>query len=153
MSDVADRIAAALAGTWEVLGLAGEGGMAMVFRARSVSGGSDVAIKVFRPELSTRLAEARFQREVEISRELSHQSIIPVIASGAADGLLYFVMPFIEGETLAARIEREGSLPLDEALHIAEEVGEALAYAHAANESSRTPLPVPSPDLHNGDKG
>jgi serine/threonine-protein kinase len=132
MSDVADRIAGALAGTWEVLGIAGEGGMAVVFRARGVSDGSDVAIKVFRPELSSRLAEARFQREVEIARELSHPGIVAVIESGVADGLLYFVMPYIEGETLAKRIDREGSLPLDEALRIAGEAGDALAYAHSA---------------------
>lgn len=116
--------------------------MAHVFRARRVGGGPDVAIKVFRPELSSHLTEARFHREVRISEELEHPGIVPVVESGAADGLLYFVMPFVEGETLAQRLEREGSLPVEDALRITAEVGAALAHAHAAGYIHRDVKPT-----------
>lgn len=140
LDDVAVRVAAALAERYEILGLAGEGGMALVFRGRSAEG-RDVAIKVFRPELSSQLTEARFLREAEIAGKLEHQGIVPVLESGTADDLLYFVMPYIEGGTLAARLRQEGPLPIDDVLRVTREVGAALSHAHEAGYIHRDVKP------------
>jgi tetratricopeptide (TPR) repeat protein len=130
VNDVLERLTAAVADRYEVLGRAGDGGMAVVFRARDIHRDTDVAIKVYRPELSSSLTEARFLREVRISTDLDHPGIVPVLDSGSADGLLYFVMPFISGETLRERLDRTGPLSVDDALAITATVGDALAHAH-----------------------
>jgi serine/threonine-protein kinase len=109
----------------------GEGGMATVYLATDVKHHRHVAVKVMRPDLAATLGAERFLREVEIAAQLNHPNILPVHDSGNADGVLYYVMPYVDGESLHERIKRETQLPVDEALRIAREVGEALAYAHS----------------------
>jgi serine/threonine-protein kinase len=105
--------------------------MATVYLAEDVRHHRPVAIKVLHAELSAVLGPERFLKEIELTASLQHPHILPLFDSGNADGLLYYVMPFVEGETLRDRLERETQLPVDEALGIAREVADALAYAHA----------------------
>ncbi len=108
----------------------GAGGMATVYRARDLRHDRDVAVKVMYPGLAAHVGAERFLREIKIAANLTHPHIVPVFDSGSADGRLFFVMPFIDGETLRARLQRDGQLPLDEALGYARDVAEALDYAH-----------------------
>jgi TolB-like protein/tRNA A-37 threonylcarbamoyl transferase component Bud32 len=124
------RIRKALSGSYQVDRVLGEGGMATVYLAEDVKHRRKVAVKVMRSEMTATLGAERFLREVEISAQLTHPHILPVYDSGAAEGVLYYVMPYVEGESLQQRIKREGQLPVDDALRIAREVAEALAYAH-----------------------
>jgi serine/threonine-protein kinase len=134
-TEVADiaRLRAAIAGSYRIERALGEGGMAVVYLAEDLKHHRKVAIKVMRPELGATLGSDRFLREVEISAQLTHPHILPVFDSGAVHGVLYYVMPFVEGESLQQRITREGPLPVDDALRIAREVADALAYAHERN--------------------
>ena len=126
------RVRRALAGRgYMVDRVLGEGGMATVYLATDAKHRRQVAVKVMRPELAATLGAERFLREVEIAAQLSHPHILPVHDSGDAEGVLYYVMPYVEGESLHDRIRRETQLPVDEALRIAREVAEALAYAHS----------------------
>jgi len=109
----------------------GRGGMATVYLARDLRHRRLVAIKVLYPELSATLGAERFLREIELTASLQHPHILPLFDSGTADGLLYYVMPYVQGESLGARLAREGPLAVDEAVRIACEVAEALAYAHS----------------------
>jgi serine/threonine-protein kinase len=129
ISEIA-RVRKALAATYAIERVVGEGGMATVYLATDLKHRRQVAVKVMRPELAATLGADRFLREVEIAAQLSHPHILPVHDSGDAGGILYYVMPYVEGESLHERIRRETSLPVDEALRIAREVTEALAYAH-----------------------
>jgi TolB-like protein/tetratricopeptide (TPR) repeat protein/tRNA A-37 threonylcarbamoyl transferase component Bud32 len=129
ISEIA-RVRKALAATYAIERVLGEGGMATVYLATDLKHRRQVAVKVMRPELAATLGADRFLREVEIAAQLSHPHILPVHDSGDAGGILYYVMPYVEGESLHERIRRETSLPVDEALRIAREVSEALAYAH-----------------------
>jgi serine/threonine-protein kinase len=104
--------------------------MAVVFRARDAKHGRDVAIKVLRPEIAPSLGTERFLREIQLEARLQHPHILPLHDSGEAAGLLYYVMPFVRGESLRERLRRDKQLPLDEAYAIAGEVAEALAHAH-----------------------
>jgi len=104
--------------------------MSVVYLARDLKNQRNVAIKVLRPELTKSIGTKRFVREVKIAANLEHPNILPLFDSGDADGLLYYTMPLVEGESLRDRIERDGALPLEDALQIAREVGDALAYAH-----------------------
>jgi serine/threonine-protein kinase len=108
----------------------GRGGMAAVYRAHDRKHARPVALKVLLPEVAALVGTERFLREIETAARLNHPHVLPLHDSGEAEGLLYFVMPFMEGETLRARLEREGRLPLADALGIAAEVGGALEYAH-----------------------
>jgi len=110
----------------------GEGGAATVYLARDIRHERNVAIKVFRPDLAQTLGVDRFTREIRTAANLNHPHILTVLDSGTADGLLYYVMPFAEGESLRARIAREGGLPVGDAVRILREVADALATAHAA---------------------
>ena len=123
---------AALAGQYEFMGEIGQGGMATVYLARDVRHSSKVAIKVLRPELAALTGGARFTREIQITASLQHPSILPLLGSGEAAGIAYYVMPFVEGESLAQRLKRETRLPLDEAVRLVAEVADGLAHAHAA---------------------
>ena len=125
------RVRKALSSTYSIERVLGEGGMATVYLATDLKHRRQVAVKVMRPELAATLGAERFLREVEIAAQLSHPHILPMHDSGDAGGILYYVMPYVEGESLHERIRRETSLPVDEALRIAREVAEALAYAHA----------------------
>ncbi|MBC7894012.1 MAG: serine/threonine-protein kinase [Cytophagaceae bacterium] len=109
----------------------GQGGMATVYLAEDVRHRRKVALKVLHPELSAVLGPERFLKEIELTASLQHPHILPLFDSGSAEGQLYYVMPFVEGETLRARLERETQLPIDDALRIAREVADALHYAHA----------------------
>lgn len=105
--------------------------MATVFRAQDERHGRPVAVKVLHPELGEALGAERFLREVQITARLAHPHILPLLDSGEADGLLYYVMPFVEGESLRERLDREGELSIAEATRLAREVADALAYAHS----------------------
>ncbi|HKT60981.1 MAG TPA: serine/threonine-protein kinase [Gemmatimonadales bacterium] len=109
----------------------GRGGMATVYLAREVAGGRPVAVKAMHPELASALGLERFRREMGIVGSLSHPGIVPLLDSGRADTLLYYVMPYVEGESLHDRLERERRLPTDEAVRIARQVADALSYAHS----------------------
>jgi len=108
----------------------GRGGMALVYLARDTRHERFVALKTLRPEIAVALGRERFLREIKIAARLQHPNILPVYDSGDAGGTLYYVMPFVEGESLRDRLDREPQLPVDDALQIAHEVAEALAYAH-----------------------
>jgi serine/threonine protein kinase/TolB-like protein/tetratricopeptide (TPR) repeat protein len=127
------RVRKALAGEYQIERVLGEGGMATVYLATDTKHHRKVAVKVMHPDMAATLGADRFLREVEISAQLTHPHILPVYDSGAAAGLLYYVMPYVEGESLQQRMQREGQLPVDDALKIAREVAEALAYAHERN--------------------
>ena len=108
----------------------GQGGMATVYLAQDLKHERKVAIKVLRPELSVSLGADRFLREIRVAANLQHPNILGLYDSGEASGLLYYVMPFIEGESLRDRLNREQQLPIQDALQITREAAEALAYAH-----------------------
>ena len=131
LDDVLDRLARALDGAYAVERRIGSGGMATVYLARDVRHGRRVALKVLHAELSAVIGPERFLKEIELTASLQHPNILPLFDSGDADGLLYYVMPYVDGETLRARLERETQLPVDDALRLATETADALAYAHA----------------------
>ncbi len=130
MADPLARLQAALAERYTIERELGRGGMATVYLARDLKHGRLVAIKVLRPEIAAALGPERFLREIEVAARLTHPHILPLHDSGAAQGSLYYVMPYIEGESLRDRLEREGQLPLEDALRITREVASALGYAH-----------------------
>jgi serine/threonine-protein kinase len=105
--------------------------MATVYLAHDLKHQRDVAIKVLHPDLGAALGGERFLSEVRTTARLQHPHILPLLDSGEADGLLYYVMPYVTGETLRARLERERQLPIDDALRIAREAADALGAAHA----------------------
>jgi len=105
--------------------------MAVVYLAEDLKHRRQVALKILRPELAAALGPERFLREIEIAAGLHHPHILPLYDSGDADGTLYYVMPFVEGESLRARLEREKQLPIADALRVAREVADALSYAHS----------------------
>jgi formylglycine-generating enzyme required for sulfatase activity/aminoglycoside phosphotransferase (APT) family kinase protein len=125
-----DRMARALAGRYQLERELGHGGMGTVFLAADLKLGRRVAIKVLPPNTRASLGDERFQREVRLVAALSHPHIVPLFEADEADDCLYYVMEYIEGETLADRLRREGPLPLDDALRIVREIGDALQYAH-----------------------
>src|SRR5947207_9051954 len=114
----------------------GRGGMATVFLAEDLKHGRRVAIKVLSPELSSSIDSDRFKREIQIAARLSHPHILPVFDSGDANGLLYYTMPFVEGESLRKRLDREMQLSIEDALGITAEVADALSYAHSLDRMS-----------------
>src|SRR5438067_8404317 len=128
-----DALGAALAGRYEIEREVGRGGMATVYLARDVRHERPVALKVLSPELGAVLGVDRFLSEIRVTANLQHPNLLPLFDSGEADGLLFYVMPFVEGETLRARLDREKQLPIDEAVRIATAVAGALDYAHRHN--------------------
>jgi len=131
MTDPPDRLKAALADRYALEREIGRGGMATVWLAQDVKHHRKVAVKVLDPELAQTLGAGRFLREVETAANLQHPHILPLHDSGEADGFLYYVMPYVEGESLRDRLNREKQLPVDDALQISREVADALSYAHA----------------------
>ena len=131
MSETAVRLADALADRYRIERGLGEGGMATVYLAEDVRHGRKVALKVLRPELLAAGGHERFLREVRTTANLRHPHILPLFDSGEAAGSLFYVMPYVEGESVRDRLRRETHLPLAEALRIAGEVADALSYAHA----------------------
>lgn len=130
MSDPLDSLKAALEGRYQIEGLLGEGGMATVYLANDLRHHRQVAIKILKSELTASLGPERFLREVRLTAGLDHPHIVPLLDSGEAGGFLYYVMPFVEGESLRDRLNREKQLPLDDAFRIARQVADALDYAH-----------------------
>ena len=130
MSDVITRLNAALEARYRVERELGEGGMATVYLADDLKHERKVALKVLKPELAAVVGAERFLAEIKTTANLQHPHILPLFDSGEADGFLFYVMPYVEGETLRERIERERQLPVDEALGIATSVANALQHAH-----------------------
>jgi predicted ATPase/class 3 adenylate cyclase/tRNA A-37 threonylcarbamoyl transferase component Bud32 len=125
-----DRLKTALANRYRVERELGRGGMATVYLAQDLKHERRVAIKVLKPELAAVIGPERFLREIKVTAQLNHPHILPLLDSGDADGLLYYVMPFAEGESLQDRLSRETQLPVKDALRIVREVADALDYAH-----------------------
>ena len=126
-----NRLAAALADRYRIERELGQGGMATVYLAHDLRHDRHVAIKVLHPELAAALGSERFLSEIKTTARLQHPHILPLLDSGEADGLLFYVMPYVSGETLRARLERERQLPIADALRIAREAADALGAAHA----------------------
>jgi tRNA A-37 threonylcarbamoyl transferase component Bud32 len=130
MSDGAERLGAALEGRYRLERQLGQGGMATVYLAQDLKHDRQVAIKVLKPELAAVLGADRFVQEIKTTAALQHPHILPLFDSGSADGFLYYVMPYIEGETLRTRLDRDKQLGIEEAVRITREVADALDYAH-----------------------
>jgi serine/threonine-protein kinase len=131
--DSVARLRAALANRYTIERELGAGGMATVYLADDVKHHRKVAVKVLRPELAAALGPGRFLREVEIAARLNHPHILALYDSGEADGFLYYVMPYVAGESLRQKLKREKQLTLEEALRITQQVASALGHAHAQN--------------------
>jgi serine/threonine-protein kinase len=125
-----ERLNVALGGRYRIERQLGEGGMATVYLAEDLKHDRSVALKVLKPELAAVVGAERFLAEIKTTANLQHPNILPLFDSGQADGLLFYVMPYVEGETLRDRLDREHQLPVDEAVRIATHVAQALDYAH-----------------------
>ena len=130
MTDSLSRLTSALTDRYSIERELGAGGMATVYLAHDVRHDRSVALKVLRPELAAILGGERFLKEIRLTANLQHPHILGLHDSGEADGLVYYVMPYVEGESLRQRLTREHQLPIDDALRIATEVAGALDYAH-----------------------
>src|SRR5215203_1835154 len=130
MTDLPDHLRAVLADRYRIERALGRGGMATVFLAHDLRHDRPVALKVLHPELAATLGPERFQREIKLAAGLQHPHILPVHDSGEAGGSLYYIMPYVEGESLRTRLSRQGELPVHDAVKILLEVTDALAYAH-----------------------
>ena len=148
--DEIDRLRTSLADRYAVERALGAGGMATVYLAEDLKHHRKVALKVFRPELASALGPDRFLREIEIAARLNHPHIVALYDSGIADGVLYYVMPYIRGESLREKLERESQLPIEEALTIARQVASALEHAHAQGLIHRDVKPA-NVLLHEGE--
>jgi len=126
----AERLSAALADRYRIERELGQGGMATVYLARDLKHERDVAIKVLKPELAAVLGADRFVTEIKTTAALQHPNILPLFDSGEAGGFLYYVMPYVEGETLRTKLDRETQLGVDESVKLVSEVADALQYAH-----------------------
>lgn len=131
MTDSLTRLTAALADRYRIERELGQGGMATVYLAEDLKHHRKVALKVLRPELAAGVGPQRFLREIDLAAQLQHPNILPLHDSGTAGEFLYYVMPYVEGDSLADRLAREGELPVSEAVRILIEIADALAYAHA----------------------
>jgi serine/threonine protein kinase/tetratricopeptide (TPR) repeat protein len=127
-----ERLTTALANRYRIERELGAGGMATVYLAHDVKHDRQVAVKVLRPELAAAIGAERFLAEIKVMANLQHPNLVPLFDSGEADGLLFYVMPFIQGESLRDRLTRDGQLPVEEALQLTREITDALAYAHKA---------------------
>ena len=130
MSDAPSRLTAALADRYRIERELGQGGMATVYLAHDLKHDRQVALKVLRPELAAMLGADRFVIEIRTTAALQHPHILPLFDSGTADGFLFYVMPYIQGETLRSKLDRESQLGIDESVRIATDVADALDYAH-----------------------
>ena len=130
MSDPVTRLNAALEGRYAIERELGEGGMATVYLADDIKHERKVALKVLKPELAAVVGAERFLAEIKVTANLQHPNILPLHDSGEADGFLFYVMPYVEGDTLKDRLDREHQLPVADAVDIATDMAEALDYAH-----------------------
>ncbi|MFN8575035.1 MAG: protein kinase [Gemmatimonadaceae bacterium] len=131
MSQQLDDLRQTLVGRYEIVAEVGQGGFATVYSAKDLRHGSLVAIKVLRPELGAALGALRFTREIQITAQLQHPNILPLLDSGDVNGIPYYVMPFVEGESLDRRLQREGQLAIGDAVKLVAEIADGLSYAHA----------------------
>ncbi|MDQ3515563.1 MAG: serine/threonine protein kinase, partial [Gemmatimonadota bacterium] len=129
-ADLRATLQESLGAVYEIEKELGGGGMSRVFLARETALGRRVVIKVLPPELAASVNADRFKREIQMAAQLQHSCIVPVLATGMAAGLPYFTMPFVEGESLRAKLDREGELPLPEVIRYTRDVLEALSHAH-----------------------
>jgi serine/threonine protein kinase/Flp pilus assembly protein TadD len=150
MSDLQAGLAAGLADRYRFDREVGRGGMATVYLAQDLKHRRPVAVKVLHPHLAANVGSERFLREIEIAAGLTHPHILTLIDSGNIDGRLYYVMPFIEGESLRGRMTRDARLPIEEALEITRQVAGALAYAHSRGVVHRDVKPE-NVMLHQGE--
>src|SRR5262249_25529762 len=130
MTDTPGRLASALVDRYRIDRELGQGGMATVYLAEDLKHGRRVALKVLHPELAAVLGGERLLAEIRTTAHPQHPNIPQLCASGSADGLLYYVMPLVDGEALRHRLEREKQLPIEEAIRVARGVAAALDYAH-----------------------
>ena len=142
MSDPVVRLNAALEGRYSIERKLGEGGMATVYLADDLKHERKVALKVLKPELAAVVGAERFLSEIKVTANLNHPHILPLHDSGEADGFLFYVMPYVEGESLRDRLDREKQLPVDEAVRIATAVANALDHAHRHNVIHRDIKPA-----------
>ncbi|HXH28866.1 MAG TPA: serine/threonine-protein kinase, partial [Candidatus Polarisedimenticolia bacterium] len=149
MSSPTDRLASALADRYRIERQLGQGGMATVYLAEDLKHDRKVAIKVLRPELAAVLGADRFVQEIKTTAQLQHPHILPLFDSGDADGFLYYVMPYIQGETIRDKLNRETQFGIDDAVKITTEVADALDYAHQNGVIHRDIKPE-NILLHNG---
>jgi serine/threonine-protein kinase len=126
-----EQLRNALAGRYDVEREIGKGGMATVYLARDLRHDRRVALKLLNPDLGALLGVERFLSEIKVTAQLQHPNLLPLFDSGEADGHLFYVMPYVEGETLRARLEREKQLPIDEAIRMSVAIANALDYAHS----------------------
>ena len=133
MTEITARLSTALADRYQLERHIGEGGMATVYLAEDLRHKRKVAVKVLRPELAAVLGAERFVQEITTTANLQHPHILPLFDSGEADSFLYYVMPFIDGETLRDKLNRETQLGIDEAVNITTAIAEALDYPHRQN--------------------
>ena len=131
MSGLLARLSASLADRYRIERELGAGGMATVYLAHNLKHDRQVAVKVLKPELGEVLGAERFLSEIKVTANLQHPNLLPLFDSGEADGLLYYVMPYIEGETLRARLQREQQLPVDDVIRLVTLMAAALDFAHA----------------------
>jgi serine/threonine-protein kinase len=130
MPDITSRLSAALEGRYVIERELGQGGMATVYLAHDVKHDRKVALKVLRPELAAVIGAERFLQEIKVTANLQHSHILPLYDSGAADGFLYYVMPYVEGETLRTKLDKEKQLGVDNAIAVARGIAGALEHAH-----------------------
>src|SRR5512133_859579 len=124
------RLRDSLSGTYTIDRELGRGGMSTVYLAQDAKHERLVALKVLHPDLAATLGPDRFLREIKLAARLNHPHILPLFDSGSADGMLYYVMPYVEGESLRERLDRENKIPIDEAIRITQGIASALDYAH-----------------------
>jgi tetratricopeptide (TPR) repeat protein len=130
LAELLERLQAAIGDTYRVERELGGGGMSRVFLAEEVELARQVVIKVLPPDMAAGVSKERFHREIQLAAKLQHPHVVPLLTAGASGDLLYYVMPFIQGESLRVKLAREGELPVSEAVQILGEVVDALAYAH-----------------------
>jgi len=128
--NIPEALSAALAGDYDLIRELGEGGMAVVYLATDLKHNRRVAIKVLKSDLAAVVGEERFLDEIRTTANLQHPNILPLFDSGAVDGLLFYAMPYVEGETLREKLKREVQLPVEEAVDLARKIASALDYAH-----------------------
>src|SRR5438094_3294310 len=131
MGDLLARLQSALGDPYRIERELGGGGMSHVFLAKETALGRSVVVKVLPPEMAAGVNIERFRREIQLAASLQHPHIVPVLAAGQSGDLLYYTMPLVEGESLRAKLAREGELPVSETIRVLADVADALAYAHA----------------------
>src|SRR6266536_563581 len=130
-NELAQRLQRVLGDAFRVERELGGGGMSRVFLVEDIQLDRRIVVKVLPPELGASLSVERFRREIQLAAKLQHPHVVPLLTAGANEGLLYFAMPYIEGESLRARLAREHELPIQDSVRILRDVTDALAYAHA----------------------